>query len=76
MVTPLSLTRWHGMTKMRRAFSGVALATVVLGPMSAQAVAAAPKDDTPIQPHVTMPLSGLFTDHGTPVNWSILDYRL
>lgn len=63
------------MTKTRRTLAGFALATLFLGPVSAQAVAV-PKDATPVQSHIKMPLSGLFTDHGIPVDWSILGTRL
>ncbi|MEU7636862.1 hypothetical protein AB0C11_12325 [Streptomyces sp. NPDC039016] len=63
------------MTNTRRTLAGFALAMLLLGPVSAQA-AAEPKDDTPVQAHLKMPLSGLFTDHPLPVDWSILGTRL
>ncbi|MFF2808026.1 hypothetical protein ACFVT2_12670 [Streptomyces sp. NPDC058000] len=75
VVTSPPSARWQTMTKTRRTLAGFALATLLLGPVSAQA-AAEPKDDTPIQSHIKMPLSGLFTDHGIPVDWSILGTRL
>lgn len=75
MVTSLLWTRWQTVTNTYRTLAGVALAMLLLGPLSAQAVAE-PQDDTPVQPHLMVPLSGLFTDRGIPVNWSVLGTRL
>ncbi len=75
MVTSVSSNRWHDMKNTRCTLFGLALVTVLLGSMPVSAVAA-PRDGTPIQPHVTMPLGGLLTDHSTPVNWSVLGIPL
>ncbi|MFJ9414442.1 hypothetical protein ACIRPT_09770 [Streptomyces sp. NPDC101227] len=64
------------MTNTRRTLACLALATVFLGPLTAQAVAD-PKDDTPIQPHIRMPLSGLLADRGAmPVDWRLFGVPL
>ncbi|MER6046114.1 hypothetical protein ABT168_01230 [Streptomyces sp. NPDC001793] len=75
MVTSIPSSRWHGMKNTRRTLFGLALVTVLLGSMPVSAVAT-PKDGTPIQSHIKMPLSGLLTDSGTPVNWSVLGIPL
>ncbi|MFJ9618812.1 hypothetical protein [Streptomyces noursei] len=74
-VTLLPVVRWHDMKNTRCALVGLVLATALLGSMSVQAVAV-PNDETPLQTHLTMPLSNLLTENGTPADWRILGYRL